>query len=140
MTTFRIPVLVAALALAAAACSSSGDPAIEPTATGTPTGSSASCSPPGTELTVVAVELEFDTDCLAAPADTAFTIEFDNQDTDQHNVSIYTDSSAAEALFTGEIFGGPETKTYEVPAIDAGDYFFRCDVHPADMTGTFVVA
>jgi len=27
-----------------------------------------------------------------------------------------------------------------VPALDAGTYFFRCDVHPTTMTGTFVVA
>jgi hypothetical protein len=27
--------------------------------------------------------------------------------------------------------------TYDVPALEAGSWFFRCDVHP-DMKGTFV--
>ena len=29
--------------------------------------------------------------------------------------------------------------TYDVPALEPGTYFFRCDVHPGQMTGTFVV-
>jgi plastocyanin len=55
-------------------------------------------------------------------------------------VSIYTDSSATAALFTGEMVTGPGTVTYEVDALEPGTYFFRCDVHPTTMTGTFVVA
>jgi hypothetical protein len=43
-------------------------------------------------------------------------------------------------LFVGEVFSGPDVVTYEVPALDAGTYFFRCDVHPTTMTGTFLVA
>jgi plastocyanin len=31
------------------------------------------------------------------------------------------------------------TTTYTFEAPDPGEYFFRCDVHPVDMTGTFVV-
>ena len=37
-------------------------------------------------------------------------------------------------LFRGEIFSSG-SKVYDVPALEAGTYFFRCDVHP-DMTGT----
>ena len=32
-----------------------------------------------------------------------------------------------------------ETVTYEVPGLEAGNYFFRCDAHPG-MAGTFVAA
>ena len=56
-----------------------------------------------------------------------------------HNVSIYTDPTAAQALFTGELLTGPGKITYTVDALEAGTYFFRCDVHPTTMTGTFVV-
>jgi hypothetical protein len=43
-------------------------------------------------------------------------------------------------LFVGETFSGPDVVTDEVPALEAGSYFFRWDVHPTTMTGTFEVA
>lgn len=102
--------------------------------------STASCEPSGTHLRLVAMNAMFETDCLAAPAGKPFTITFDNRDPGvPHNLSIYTDSSATAALFTGEIVSGPAKTTYKVPALDPGTYFFRCDVHPTTMTGTFVV-
>ena len=44
------------------------------------------------------------------------------------------DATGAE-LFKGEIFNGVETRTYDVPALDAGAYAFVCTVHPT-MIGT----
>ena len=99
----------------------------------------AACSPSGTELQIAADDVLFDRDCLAAPAGQAFTIAFENREPVPHNVAVYTDSSAAEPLFVGEIFSGPDTVTYRVDALEAGTYFFRCDVHPVQMIGTFVV-
>jgi nitrite reductase (NO-forming) len=125
--------------------SGSGGTAASPTpAAPIPTGSgdgTAACAPAGTDLAVMAMNSAFDTGCLAAPAGKPFTIAFDNMDPGiPHNVSIYTDSSATAALFTGEMVTGPGTVTYEVDALEPGTYFFRCDVHPTTMTGTFVVA
>lgn len=99
------------------------------------------CEPEGTELSIVAQNLAFDTDCLAAPVGEAFTIEFDNRDAGvPHNVAIFTDESAAEVIFQEPPFPGPETVTYEPePVEEEGNFFFRCDVHPTTMTGTFVV-
>jgi plastocyanin len=111
--------------------------------TGQPTGP-APCEPSGTTLTIAAppgaAGNGFDTDCLAAPAGEAFTIEFDNSDTGQiHNVGIYQ-TQGGEAFFQGETITAPDTATYEVEAIEeAGQYHFQCDVHPTTMTGTFVV-
>lgn len=100
----------------------------------------AACSPKGTALQLVAHDTLFDTSCLAVPAGKPFTIAFDNQDPAiPHNVSIYTDEAATTALFTGDLVTGPKKITYKVPALDAGTYFFRCDVHPTTMTGAFVV-
>ena len=98
------------------------------------------CSPSGTTVKVVAENIHFDTDCLAAPAKESFTIDFDNQDAGvPHNVSVYTDDSAAESLFVGDLITGPKAIDYELDALPAGSYFFRCDVHPTAMFGTFVV-
>jgi plastocyanin len=100
-------------------------------------GGDATCSPSGTQLRVTARDLSFDAECLAAPAGQPFTMELDNQDQGlQHNVSII---DGDEVLFEGEIFAGVERRTYDVEALEAGTYEFRCDVHP-DMNGAFVVA
>lgn len=98
------------------------------------------CEPDGTELAIVAQGIAFDTDCLAAPAGEAFTIQFDNQDQGiPHNVAIYTGPPPSDVVFEGEIFPGPDARSYEVDALDAGQLYFHCDVHP-NMNGTFVVA
>jgi plastocyanin len=110
------------------------------------------CEPDGTELAIAApsgaVASGFDPECLAAPAGQPFTIAFDNQDPGQlHNVAIYTDATGATGLFTPGVTAGegavqgPGSITYDVDPIDQpGQYFFRCDIHPTTMTGTFVVA
>lgn len=88
-------------------------------------------------LQIAANDLAFDTHELTAPADEAFTIEFENMEDVSHNVAIYRGS---QALFRGEFFTGPGTISYVVPALPAGDYTFTCDVHPTpDMTGTLTV-
>ena len=111
-----------------------------PTPTTSPSSGGAACAPSGSTLQVSAMNAAFDTDCLAAPAGSPFKIVFDNMDPGvAHNISIYTDETAAKALFTGDLVTGPDTVTYQVGALKAGTYFFRCDVHPTTMTGTFVV-
>jgi plastocyanin len=98
-------------------------------------GSPAPSANPNAEVVEISASgVAFSTDTLTAPADTAFTLHFDNQDAGiQHNVAI-SDSAGAE-VFKGEIFPGPGTRDYAVPALEAGEYPFVCTVHP-NMTGT----
>ena len=44
------------------------------------------------------------------------------------------------ALSVGELTAGPGklTENFKAPS-SPGNYFFRCDAHPDQMTGTFVV-
>jgi plastocyanin len=82
----------------------------------------------------------FDRPSLTVPGGTRFDLVFDNEDDGvPHNVAIYVDSSAEESLFVGETITGPRSATYDVPALDPGEYFFRCDVHP-QMNGTLEAA
>ena len=97
------------------------------------------CTPGGTSVTVSARNETFDRDCLAAPADTSFTIAFNNQDSDIHNVSIYDKDHGDKVLFKGEVIYGPKSITYSVPAQAEGTYEFRCDPHADSMIGTFIV-
>ena len=120
---------LATVALAAAACSSTN--AGEP---GTPGPSAGPADPDA--VVVVAKDLRFTTPEVTAPAGRPFQITFENQESAPHNVAIYADASAAQNLYRGEIFS-TGTRVYDVPALAAGSYFFRCDVHP-DMQGTIV--
>ena len=84
---------------------------------------------------IAAANLEFDRDLLTVPAGEAFKLVFENREAAPHNVAIYADSSVSTELFKGEVFSGPATRTYDVPALAAGSYYFRCDLHP-NMDGS----
>jgi plastocyanin len=114
------------VALSVTACSAaSGDAGAPPSA------------PAGGAL-IVADGLAFDRTRLEIPAEVAFPLLFENRDGAPHNVAIL-DERDDSAVFVGEIFGGPGSRTYAVPPIAAGTYRFRCDVHP-DMAGTVIAA
>ena len=52
-----------------------------------------------------------------------------------HNVAIFSDAQYTHREFTGDVFAGPETMRYRFRALDAGTYYFRCDMHPTSMLG-----
>ena len=60
-----------------------------------------------------------------------------NDDTVQHNVSIYESEGGAD-LFTGDIIAPGGSTTYIVPALEKGELHFQCDLHPS-MAGTVTV-
>lgn len=98
-----------------------------------------SCEPSGTTLSITAEDIKFNKDCLAAPANQAFTINFVNQDEVAHNIQILESHSATEALFDAEIIP-TGTETLNVDALGPGTFAFHCKIHPGQMSGTFIVA
>jgi plastocyanin len=145
--------MLVTLGMVAAACgggtkkSAATTPSATPlpaTTSAPPATSSPLCTASGTTLQISSGQPSpsYDKDCLAAPANTAFEIDFDNKDPGvQHNVSIYTNAGASTVLLKGKIITGPKKITYDVKALPAGSYYFRCDVHPfGSMKGTFVVS
>jgi plastocyanin len=84
-----------------------------------------------------AKDLKFSAAAISAPANRPFEIAFNNQDGAPHNVAIY-DSSFSTKAFGEDPVSGPKQVVYNVKALPAGTYGFRCDVHP-DMEGTLDV-
>lgn len=170
--TYAVLALVGSLLLAACSggtrptsstAAMTGAPATSAPATGTPAAtsstattapptaatstSSSSAAPAGLALTAPAnaASTGFAEKTLSAPADTPFTLTFDNQDPGiPHNVMIYAGSSATGTpVFAPEgnaLVTGPATETYEISALAGGTYTFNCYVHPATMVGTLTVA
>lgn len=121
----------------------SGPPASTPPASPPASGPPPSGPPPsgspaagGPALQIAAQNLAFDKNALEAPASTAFSIVFANNENAPHNVEIL-DAGGAKVL-DGEIVTGPKTVTYQVNPLPAGTYQFRCVVHQ-QMTGTLTV-
>jgi plastocyanin len=90
-------------------------------------------------ITIEAENLEFSAPCMVANAGEAFTIHFVNNDAMPHDVAVYNDNSRSNELMRGEIQNGEGEMDYPVDALDAGQYYFDCTVHPTDMNGTLYV-
>jgi plastocyanin len=90
-------------------------------------------------VTVQAQGITYVTKSFTAPADTPFTIVFDNQAGGvAHDVDLF-DASGAK-VFNGEPIVGPASTVYSVGALPAGTYKFVCSLHPIpDMTGTATI-
>ena len=122
--TFSLGLLV--LAAITAACSSTS---------GANPPASAGPLDPNAPLVVSQANV-FSPSTVNVKAGNAFSLTLDNKDSAPHNVAIFKDSTAAEKISIGEIVSSTKV-TQQVPALEKGSYFFRCDVH-TDMTGTIV--
>ena len=114
-------------------------PTESPTVSTSPTQSpAATCDEPTqTKIALVASSTHFNVKCLVVPAGEPLTVTLKNKDSYNHNFSVYTLDFKSE--FTGDIAYGGEMFHYKVPALEAGQYLFQCDIHPADMSGPLIV-
>ena len=93
-----------------------------------------STDPQAEVVTIEALNVAFVQTEVTVPADTAFTLHFDNQDPSVPHDVVISDASDTE-VFRTDTFPGPEARDYSVPGLAAGSYPFICSVHP-NMTGT----
>jgi plastocyanin len=106
-----------------------------PPTTGTPGG-----TPGAVTLTLAAKDLKFDKRTLQAPPNTEVTVRMANNDPGVlHNFALYRDRTYRQSVYVGELVTGVTTVDYKFRTPAAGTYYFRCDVHPDTMTGSFTV-
>ena len=92
-----------------------------------------------TTLDITAANIEFSTDLLEAPAG-EITVVFTNEEALPHNWSLYEDDEFQEDIVLGELLTSEgDSEEIDLGEVEAGTYYFRCDVHPQAMIGELVV-
>jgi plastocyanin len=125
-----------AMALLLGACTAGSSPSTAPGSAGAPDTSDCAQVTDGV-ITITAEELEFDVPCMVANAGEAFTIHLVNNDTVPHDVAVYQEEAKTNEIMRDEPVEQGEMD-YEVPAQEAGEYYFLCTIHPT-MDGTLYV-
>jgi plastocyanin/mono/diheme cytochrome c family protein len=97
--------------------------------------------PDAQQLTVVGLDLEFDPETLTANATQPITVTFDNQDEGvQHNIVFYDGPDADSEQIAGtDIASGAVVQTLSFGPLEAGEYYYDCQVHPTTMQGVLTV-
>ena len=105
-----------------------------------PSGPAASLPPGATIDKVTAQNVAFDVHQLDAPADQAFGIDFNQEDSGVGGHNIQIKDANGNIVFDGDVVNDPAEVTYVVPALKAGTYTFLCRIHPIpNMMGTLTV-
>jgi len=131
--------MLMALVLALAACSQ-GSAEWTPLPSGAEPPAACARADADGVIAISADQSRFSAACMAAPAGLAFVVRFTNNESEPHNVAIYTDRSKGTPVTVGDTITGPDkTVDYPADALVAGDYYFECTIHPAAMNGALYV-
>lgn len=125
-------------ALLLQACGGGGE-ADQQTAESPPAQAAAACEGASPTTEIAAAKSLFDKKCVAATAGEPLKLSFRNDDTYQHNFAV-TRGKGGEKLYTSPFFDGSVQSTAEIPALDAGTYYFECNIHPFVMNGEYIVS
>ena len=142
LLTTTVALLLLILALAVSACGgddddddSNGDDG-DATATATAdTGDDGGDEP--TLVEIEALDFDFDPTDVIVASDTDLTFVLTNTGEAPHTLDIFADEDFTEAVdgaSTGNVPGGAVGEF--TVTLEAGNYFYRCELHPGQMTGT----
>lgn len=99
------------------------------------------CPPtPGGALRITAKAISWNTNCLAVLPGQSVSLTVSNQDSDiDHNFAIWNSVDFKHQFFATGKFPGVATRTFTLPTLPSGKYFFQCNVHGPAMSGVFIV-
>jgi plastocyanin len=92
----------------------------------------------GDGVTVEAKDNSFDPETFSVTAGEEATVTLENAGNASHTLTVYSDENfenAVDGADTETVNGGDSGEF--TATFDAGDYYFRCEIHPAQMKGTF---
>ena len=99
-----------------------------------------SCGSSGSAVTLVAHNIQWNQKCLAVDANKPFSVTIVNKDGGiAHDFAVWQSPRLKHRIFVTPKVTGVATKTFEVPALEPGKYYFQCDVHGPAMSGTLIV-
>jgi plastocyanin len=76
---------------------------------------------------------------LSARADAPVAVTFDNQDASvNHDLVIYSPAGGIAAQ--ADVITGPAQESISFTPSGAGNYAFKCSLHPQTMYGTIAIA
>jgi cytochrome c oxidase subunit II len=102
--------------------------------------STATCKPSGSTLELVAHQISWDKNCLAVLAGKPFQITIKNEDNQiDHDFAIWDSPQTKHQFYLTPPIAGPATKTFTIPALKPGKYYFQCNIHGPGMSGTLIV-
>jgi plastocyanin/heme-degrading monooxygenase HmoA len=105
-------------------------------------GGGAATVTPGVDTSkVVATDNKFSVSSIEAPPATAITINFSNNGKIKHNLHFLTAKGGTTLApgAEGAIIDGGQSEAVSFTTPAAGNYYFQCDLHPDQMSGTFTV-
>jgi hypothetical protein len=141
---YAVAALAMLITLALAACGDDTEPIVTVPTDPNPTSASAptntpGAAPAGPRIEIVSENIAFDTDELRAPADTDFTIVDINDDIGiPHNFALFRDAAHLGLIARTDIMQGPAEQELAIPPLEPGTYYFLCQTHTDQMTGTLI--
>jgi cytochrome c oxidase subunit 2 len=92
------------------------------------------------ELNITAHHIQWNTACLKIDPNKKFTLELNNLDKGvAHNFAIWQSSKLKNRIYQSANVTGIAKKSFVVPALKPGKYYFQCDIHGPAMSGTLYV-
>ena len=92
------------------------------------------------QVTIVAKDISWNTNCLAVPAGADVPLAVSNEDAGiNHNFAIWDSPLQKTQYFQTGKFPGVATNNYKISALPPGKYYFQCNVHGPAMSGLFIV-
>jgi plastocyanin len=88
------------------------------------------------DVAVLIADFAFDPSEFTVPAGEDIVIGLTNEDSGSHTFTVYTDAEfTAMQGTTVHLDAGASDSVFGT--FDAGEYFFRCELHPTQMQGSF---